>query len=102
MMMKPECTLIAHLHAKPERRAELLEILQGFVKPTRGEAGCVDYHLHASVDDPNFFIFYENWRTRRDLDEHLGLPHLAGFWAKRLDYLEKDVELQFLTMLSDR
>jgi len=99
--VKPECTLIAYLHAKPEKRAELLEILHGFVKPTREEAGCVDYHLHVSDDDPNLFVFYETWRTRKDLDEHLRMPYLTSFWERRLDLLTQDVDLQFHTMLSD-
>jgi quinol monooxygenase YgiN len=99
--MKPGCTLIAYLHGKPEKRAELLEILQNFVKPTRAEAGCVEYHLHVDDNDPNFFIFYENWRTRKDLDEHLEMPYLKSFFDKRLDLLTKDVELQFITMLSE-
>lgn len=64
--MKPGCTLIAYLHAKPEKREELLKILQSFVRPSRAEPACIDYHLHVSDDDPNLFIFYENWRSRRE------------------------------------
>jgi quinol monooxygenase YgiN len=48
--MRPGCTLIAYLYAKPERRDELLQILHSFVKPSREEAACVDYHLHVSND----------------------------------------------------
>ena len=96
--MKPECTLIAYLHAKPEKRAELLKILHAFVKPTRAEAGCVEYHLHVSNDDPNLFVFYENWRTRKDLDEHLEMPYLKSFFERRMDLLEKEIDLQFMTM----
>ena len=99
--VNPECSLIAYLHAKPEKRGELLRVLEGFVKPTRSEAGCVSYHLHVSDSDPNLFVFYENWRTRKDLDEHLRMPYLADFWSKRLDFLTKDVELQFVRMLSE-
>jgi quinol monooxygenase YgiN len=99
--MKPGCSLIAYLHAKPEKREELLKILLGFVKPSREEAACIDYHLHVSNDDPNFFIFYENWRSREELDQHLQTPMLTNFWARRLDLLEKDVEIKFITMLSE-
>jgi quinol monooxygenase YgiN len=99
--MKPACTLIAFLHAKPEKRDELLDILKSFVEPSRSESACVDYHLHVSDDDRNLFIFYENWRTRKELDEHLQTPILTEFWSRRLDLLEKDVEIKFMTMLSD-
>ena len=76
--MKPGCTLIAYLHAKPEKREELLKLLQSFVEPSRSEPACVDYHLHVSNDDPNLFVFYENWRTRKELDEHLRHPFLRA------------------------
>ena len=74
--MKPGCTLIAYLHATPEKREELLKLLQSFVEPSRSEPACVDYHVHVSNDDPNLFVFYENWRTRKELDEHLQTPIL--------------------------
>ena len=61
----------------------------------------MDYHLHVSNDDPNLFVFYENWRTRKELDEHLETPIFRSFWARRLDLLEKDVDIQFITTLSD-
>ena len=51
--MKPGCTLIAYLHANPEKRDELLK------------------------------------------------PILTSFWSRRLDLLQKDVDIQFITMLSD-
>ena len=77
--MKPGCTLVAYLHAKPEKRDELLKVLQSFVKPSRAEPACVEYHLHVSNDDPNLFVFYENWRTRKELDQHLQTPILTSF-----------------------
>ncbi|MCZ6773861.1 MAG: putative quinol monooxygenase [Proteobacteria bacterium] len=94
-------TLIAFLHAKPERVADLEKIMHAFVEPTRKEAGCVEYHLHRSNDDPNLFVFYENWRSQEDLDKHLETPYLKSFFATRMEYLEKDVDLQFYTMQSE-
>jgi len=99
--MNPGCTLIAYLHGKPEKRAELLAVLREFVAPTRAEPGCVEYHLHVGSDDPNLFVFYENWRTRKDLDEHLERPLLKAFFARRMDLLEQDVDLRFIAMDSD-
>ncbi len=96
--MKPGCTLIAFLKGKPEKRDELLAILRAFVDPTRAEAGSVEYHLHISDTDPNLFVFYENWRTRKDLDEHLELPLLTSFFSRRMDLLEREIDLQFMTM----
>jgi quinol monooxygenase YgiN len=96
--MNPGLTLIAYLHGKPEKRDELFATLREFVKPTRVEAGCVEYHLHVSNDDPNLFIFYENWQSKPELDTHLKTELLTAFFNRRMDLLEKDVEMQFMTM----
>jgi len=94
------CTLIGILRAKPEAREELLGILRGFVAPTREETGCVDYHLHVSDEDPNLFMFYENWRSREDLTQHLAMPYLAPIRERAQELLAADVEMKFYTMLS--
>ena len=99
--MKPGCTLIAFLQGKPEKRTELIAVLREFVAPTRAEPGCVEYHLHVSNDDPNLFVFYENWRTRHDLDVHLEQQLLKTFFARRMDLLERDVDIRFISMDSD-
>ena len=94
------CTVVGVLRARPERRQELLEILSGFVAPTRREEGCVEYHLHVSDADPNLFMFYENWRSREDLERHLALPHLAPLRDRGPELLAAEVEIQSYTMLS--
>jgi quinol monooxygenase YgiN len=94
------CTVIGILRAKPEKRDELRAILEGFVAPTRREEGCVDYHLHVSDTDPNLFMFYENWRSRADLDHHLTLPHLAPIRERSGELLAAEVEIIPYTMLS--
>ena len=96
--MNPGLTLIAILQGRPEKRDELIATLREFVKPTRKEEGCVEYHLHVSKDDPNQFIFYENWRSQADLDAHLKTPLLAAFLGRTGDLLEKDVDMRFMTM----
>jgi quinol monooxygenase YgiN len=60
----------------------------------------VDYHLHVSDTDPNLFMFYENWRSRADLDHHLTLPHLAPIRERSGELLAAEVEIIPYTMLS--
>ncbi|MBV8614485.1 MAG: antibiotic biosynthesis monooxygenase [Acetobacteraceae bacterium] len=93
-------TVIGVLRAKPEKREELQEILRRFVAPTRDEEGCVEYHLHVSNDDPNLFMFYENWRRREDLDRHLAMPHLAPIKKRGHELLAAEIEIRSYTMLS--
>jgi len=98
--MKPGCTVIGIVYAKPGKREELLKILKGFVAPTRAEPGCIEYHVHHDDEDPNLFMFYENWRSRRDLEEHLEKPHLAVLRERADELLGRPVEVRFYTMHS--
>lgn len=93
-------TLVVTAHPKPERAEELRRLLLSFVEPTRREPGCLEYHFHEDRDEPGVFVFYEAWRSRADLDAHLALPHLVDFWEHRMDYLERDLEIRYLTMHS--
>ncbi|MEU1122485.1 putative quinol monooxygenase [Streptomyces sp. NPDC005899] len=92
--------LVGTARPKAERAEELKQLLLSFVEPTRQEPGCLEYHLHEDRNDPGVFVFYEAWRSQADLDAHLALPHMQAFWERRMDYLETDLDVHFLTMHS--
>jgi quinol monooxygenase YgiN len=46
------------------------------------------------------FVFYENWRSRNDWDEHNQKPFLTSFLDKRMEYLTREIEVKSYTMLS--
>ena len=98
--MQPKFNLTATLYAKPEKRAELLKLLTSFVGKSRSEQGCVDYHFHISLDDPNMFYFYENWTERADFERHIALDYQKDWFARQGEYLAKPVELRFFEMVS--
>jgi quinol monooxygenase YgiN len=100
-MPTPSCTLTATLHARPEKRDELVKLLASFVGRSRSEPGCVEYHFHVSADDPNVFYFYENWTTRADLDVHLQLPYQKEWFGRHDEFLARPARLEFFEMLSD-
>lgn len=93
-------TIIGTVVAKPSTREELLEILTEQVAPTRLEAGCINYDFHVDADDPCRFVFYENWRSKADLDAHLAMPHLQPLFSRLEELLAEPVDIRPLTMLS--
>ena len=97
--MKP-CTTIGIVVAREETREELREILTAQVAPTRTEPGCIKYDFHVDAEDPNVFMFYENWRSGDDLDSHLKAPHLQPLFGRLDELLARPVEIKFYEMLS--
>lgn len=85
-MITKTITVIATFQARPGKEDELKKALTGLVAPTRQEAGCINYDLHASAEDPAKFLFHENWTTKAHLDVHLQSAHLKAL-LPRLDEL---------------
>jgi quinol monooxygenase YgiN len=79
-------TVIATFQAKPGQETELRKALISLVVPTHKEAGCINYDLHVSPEDPAKFLFHENWTSKEDLDAHLKNTHIQVL-LPRLDQL---------------
>lgn len=74
-------TIIANIHAHPDRIDLVRAELEKLIPITRAEQGCINYDLHQNNDDPAHFILYENWESRERWQTHMQAPHLAAFGA---------------------
>lgn len=83
-------TVFARIKVKESVATEARKMLLNLVPLTRQEPGCINYDMHVSVGtDPenynkeksNYFMFYENWRSREDWDKHMKMPYLQE-WSK--------------------
>ena len=83
-------TVVAYMKAAPGKRDELKAELEDLIKPTSVEDGYVNYDLHQGVEDPDVFIFYENWESAAALDAHLATPHLVRFADIMGDLLDEN------------
>ena len=72
-------TIVANIHANPDK-IELVKMeLEKLVPITRAELGCAQYDLHQDNDNPAHFVFYENWESRELWQTHMNAPHLAAY-----------------------
>ena len=74
--MNTPLTVIATFEAKPGKETALRAALAELVEPTRKEAGCLNYDLHESTDNPAKFLFHENWTSKAHLEVHLQSAHI--------------------------
>ena len=91
--MSEPLTILAHVRAKAGKESRLREELQRLIAPSRAEAGCVDYVLHQSLKDPTLFMFYENWKSKADLEAHRRTPHLQALGKVAPELLEGPTEI---------
>jgi quinol monooxygenase YgiN len=92
MSMK-QVTVLATIKAKKGLEETVRNEVLALVAPTRAEAGCLNYDLHQSSDDPATLMLYENWVSREDLDKHLAMPYLQAFLGKVPELLAEPVQL---------
>jgi len=80
MPVKP-LTIVAIIESTDEGRALVDEELKKLIKPTLQEEGCLQYDLHQDNENPNLFLFFENWANRELWQIHMQSDHLSEFKA---------------------
>ncbi|TFF41088.1 putative quinol monooxygenase [Pseudomonas sp. RIT623] len=98
--MSEHHAFILKAKTRPEKAEAFERLFRPYVEPSRREPGCIEYHMLRDQQDPSLFVFFEVWASEADLDVHSALPHMRAFFEKRMDYLERDFEIQRLDMLS--
>ena len=72
-------TIVANIHAKPDKIELVKAELQKLIDVTRAEDGCIQYDLHQDNENPAHFMFYENWESRDLWQAHMNADHLAAY-----------------------
>jgi len=94
-------TVIAYVNSKEEMKKEVEKELLKLVAPTRSEPGCTVYDLYRAAERKTFFMFYECWRSKKDLDEHLQMPYVRHFMKKAGEMLTEPVSVSLWEKLSE-
>jgi quinol monooxygenase YgiN len=101
-MTENQVTVVALFTAKPGMEETVRQAIEAVIAPTRAEPGCMNYDLHQSSEDPSIFMLYENWNSKKDLDDHLAMPYLKDLAAKAEDMLAKPLDIQLYRMISQK
>lgn len=92
-MTEERVVVVARVRANPGMEAKVKEELLRLVAPTRREEGCIQYDLHEHTESSGAFMFYEIWRSRQDLEDHMVTPHFKDFMEKAEDLLSQPGDL---------
>jgi len=72
-------TIVATILAKEGKREFIKEELLKLISITRAEKGCINYDLHQDNENPNLFLFHENWESRELWQIHMKNEHLTKY-----------------------
>lgn len=82
-------TITGNIKAKDAHIDSVKEALLKLIPLTRDEEGCLQYDLHQDLEDPSYFIFYENWSSRDLWKKHMQTPHLQAYLRATQGMIEK-------------
>ena len=94
-MHKKPITLLVELKAKKGMGEKLRQEAIKLIPLTHAETGCVEYNFHVSANDPDTFLFYENWHDKESLDKHLEMPYLVQFKSLLDEILSEPASFTF-------
>jgi len=70
--------LAVQFQIHPGKSQEFEAIAQSAAERVRAEdAGCEQYHLFRSLDDPQHYVLLESWASAAELDAHGSSPGIA-------------------------
>jgi quinol monooxygenase YgiN len=98
-MADKKVTVVATFKAKPGKEEALKDVIMGCVAPTRAEAACINYDLHQSADG-KVFMLYENWKSKKLLEQHLEMPYLVNLKAKSEELCSEPIDIALWEMIS--
>ena len=60
------------MNVLPEKLLEFTQTLLSMIEPTGKETGCLSYAVFSNIEDKSLFSLLAEWKTREDLDHHIG------------------------------
>jgi quinol monooxygenase YgiN len=91
--MIQQVKIVALFKAKPGKREELRQLLEGMTAPSRSEAGVIRYDLWRDEKDPDRFVIDELYADASAIAEHWNTAHFKAFAASIKDVAEIDARV---------
>jgi quinol monooxygenase YgiN len=96
----PYCVIAKH-RAKPGLADAYERRMLADLEETRAEPGAFQFHIHRDRFDRDLFVIYEVWRDLNSLREHFEKPYVKQFVTDSAQYIEGNMEVQWLVMASE-
>lgn len=85
--------ITAIIKSKPETIEITKTLLTEMAVNSKQETACIQYDLHQSKDEPEYFFFHEIWDNEDDLDLHNAKPYIQKFVDKASEILAETPQI---------
>jgi quinol monooxygenase YgiN len=87
--------VVGRVRTDDEKRESMIDVAQTVARASREEAGCINYRIYEDTEQPNEFVFVEEWADDAALQSHFATPHIAQFMGAITDTLVAPPEVNF-------
>ena len=94
--------VVGRVRTDDDKRERMIEIAQTVARASREEAGCINYRVYEDTEQPNEFVFVEEWADDAALRAHFMTPHITAFMGAITDALVAPPEVNFHEIASSR
>ena len=75
------------ISCKPGATQALTVLAKELMVLSRSEPGCVSYNFYEDKDIEGDYLFFEEWRSREDIDSHFQKPYFLAAIKKFPDLI---------------
>ena len=90
------------VHLPEGNRESFLALATEMCRASREEPGCAGYRVYADLEQPERYVFVEEWADDAALQSHFGEPHTATFMGGLTGLLGDPPDVLFHTVESSR
>ena len=85
-----------------ENRARFIEVATAMCASSRADEGCSGYRVYEDLEQPDHYVFLEEWADEDSLQRHFGQPHTGVFMRDLAGLLAGPADVVFHTTASAR
>lgn len=85
---------------KDEYRDALIEMSLKLIPLSTKETGCISYSFLEDQARPGHFLFFERWKSRKDIATHFDKPYFTTFAEAFPDMIEGEATIEIHKVVS--
>jgi len=85
-----------------ENRERFIEVATTMCASSRGDDGCSGYRVYEDLEQPQHYVFVEEWADEDALQRHFVQPHTRAFMRDLASLLSGPADVVFHTTASAR
>jgi len=81
---------MARFKVKPGKADAFKSLMTTIKDSARAEPGCIAYSMQQNLNDPELFVFVEEWASEQALAEHMTMPYVREITPALMEMLASE------------